>query len=119
MVAPVAGISIVICLGVLATSGCSKPAPAAAAPQPDPWQAKLSAWQNEYESNEAKLLADWPAAFRQAKVGDLDANKLVQEIDDFSHELNDQREKLEQWNRELAEELKRRGITSKDRANAS
>jgi hypothetical protein len=107
-------ISVAACITLLALAGCGKqsasvPAPVPP-PGPDPWQAKLDAWQKEYESNEAKLLADWPVALKQAKAGDVDASKLSNEIDDFDRELIAQREKLEGWNRELIDELRRRGL---------
>jgi hypothetical protein len=81
----------------------------------DPWNEKLEQMRREYAANEAKMLADWRGAVKDAQAGDLDALKIDHEIQDLRQELKQNEGTLRNWDRQLIEELaRRRGAVSSD-----
>jgi len=97
---------------IWATAGCDRrTASAPPATQPDPWQAQLDEMRKSYESNQIKLMVDWRRAVHDAQAGDLDADKLSQEISDLQQRLSEKRSQLDEWNRQLVAELDRRGLS--------
>jgi hypothetical protein len=93
---------------------CSGGTRSVQAPPPpvDPWKAKLDQMRKDYEANEAKTLADWRQTVKDAQAGDVDALKIDHEIQDLRQEMAANQGALEGWDRELRNELQRRGITA-------
>jgi hypothetical protein len=71
--------------------------------------------QKEYEANEAKMLADWRMAMKDAQSGELDAAKLDHEVQDLRQEIQQNQGVLAGWDRQLVDELARRGAANSER----
>ena len=79
-------------------------------PRPDPWKDRLAEWRKTYEQNGEKLRVDWMAAMERATKGDLDADRLAQEIVSLTRHVEEQTGKLDTWDREIVKEMQRRGL---------
>lgn len=78
-------------------------------PPPDPWKEKIAALRREYESNDEKLKADWTLVLQEATSNELNADRLLARTLELQQSLQDSERQLEQWNAEVAAELRRRG----------
>lgn len=101
--------TLLLLLGPCVGGSCE--GPGGSSTPPDPWKEKIDKLRREYEANIEKLKADWTRVLEEVQRGTLNADRLLGQTIDLRQQLQDSARQLEQWNREVSDELRRRGQT--------